>query len=65
MIMSSVTLLWSILHQADSSEKMTVAASASVTTINLGATKVRNSHFTWGSRVCFSTVPEIIFRIYE
>ncbi|XP_035152093.2 protein DOP1A isoform X23 [Callithrix jacchus] len=39
MIMSSVTLLWSILHQADSSEKMTIAASASVTTINLGATK--------------------------
>nr|Q8BL99.2 RecName: Full=Protein dopey-1 [Mus musculus] len=40
MIMSSVTLLWSILHQADASEKMAVAASASVTTINLGATKV-------------------------
>ncbi|XP_075410944.1 protein DOP1A isoform X2 [Tenrec ecaudatus] len=39
MIMSSVTLLWSVLHQADSSEKMAVAASASVTTINLGATK--------------------------
>ncbi|XP_074253856.1 protein DOP1A isoform X2 [Saimiri boliviensis] len=39
MIMSSVTLLWSILHQADSSEKMTLAASAAVTTINLGATK--------------------------
>lgn len=39
MIMSSVTLLWSILHQADAAEKMTVAASASVTTINLGATK--------------------------
>ncbi|XP_040596269.1 protein dopey-1 isoform X6 [Mesocricetus auratus] len=39
MIMSSVTLLWSILHQADASEKMAVAASASVTTINLGATK--------------------------
>ncbi|XP_057594808.1 protein dopey-1 isoform X7 [Hippopotamus amphibius kiboko] len=39
MIMSSVTLLWSVLHQADSSEKMTIAASASVTTINLGATK--------------------------
>ncbi|XP_064144492.1 protein dopey-1 isoform X4 [Loxodonta africana] len=39
MIMSSVTLLWSILHQADSSEKIAVAASASVTTINLGATK--------------------------
>ncbi|XP_006870721.1 PREDICTED: protein dopey-1 isoform X2 [Chrysochloris asiatica] len=39
MIMSSVTLLWSILHQAESSEKMAVAASASVTTINLGATK--------------------------
>lgn len=39
MIMSSVTLLWSILHQADASEKMGLAASASVTTINLGATK--------------------------
>ncbi|XP_063089205.1 protein dopey-1 isoform X3 [Cavia porcellus] len=39
MIMSSVTLLWSILHQADASEKITLAASASVTTINLGATK--------------------------
>ncbi|XP_029398588.1 protein dopey-1 isoform X6 [Mus pahari] len=39
MIMSSVTLLWSILHQADASEKLAVAASASVTTINLGATK--------------------------
>ncbi|KYO28002.1 protein dopey-1 isoform D [Alligator mississippiensis] len=39
MIMSSVTLLWSILHQADSSEKTTVAAAASVTTINLGSTK--------------------------
>ncbi|XP_075821201.1 protein DOP1A isoform X8 [Microtus pennsylvanicus] len=39
MIMSSVTLLWSILHQADAAEKMTVTASASVTTINLGATK--------------------------
>jgi len=32
-------LLWSILHHSDSSEKITVAASASVTTINLGATK--------------------------
>ncbi|XP_048351284.1 protein dopey-1 isoform X2 [Sphaerodactylus townsendi] len=39
MIMSSVTLLWSILHQADSSEKTTTAAAASVTTINLGSTK--------------------------
>ncbi|KAM6181961.1 protein DOP1A isoform 5-T5 [Erethizon dorsatum] len=39
MIMSSVTLLWSTLHQADASEKTTAAASASVTTINLGATK--------------------------
>lgn len=39
MIMSSVTLLWSILHQADAAEKMTVTASASVTTINLGVTK--------------------------
>ncbi|XP_036752849.2 protein dopey-1 isoform X8 [Manis pentadactyla] len=39
MILSSVTLLWSILHQADSSEKMALAASACVTTINLGAIK--------------------------
>ncbi|NXH74221.1 DOP1 protein, partial [Hydrobates tethys] len=38
MIMSSVTLLWSILQLADSSEK-TTAAAASVTTINLGSTK--------------------------
>ncbi|XP_050751096.1 protein dopey-1 isoform X2 [Gymnogyps californianus] len=38
MIMSSVTLLWSILHLADSSEK-TAAAAASITTINLGSTK--------------------------
>nr|XP_045016710.1 protein dopey-1 isoform X2 [Jaculus jaculus] len=39
MIMSSVTLLWSVLHQAEAAEKRTAAASASVTTINLGATK--------------------------
>ncbi|XP_073445768.1 protein DOP1A isoform X1 [Dendrobates tinctorius] len=39
LIMSSVTLLWSILHQADSSEKSSAAAAASVTTINLGSTK--------------------------
>ncbi|NXO07365.1 DOP1 protein, partial [Oriolus oriolus] len=39
MIMSSVTLLWSILHLADSSEKATAAAAASITTINLGSTK--------------------------
>ncbi|KAK9411388.1 protein dopey-1 [Crotalus adamanteus] len=38
-IMSSVTLLWSILYQADSSEKNVAAAAASVTTINLGSTK--------------------------
>ncbi|XP_031467154.1 protein dopey-1 isoform X3 [Phasianus colchicus] len=39
MIMSSVTLLWNILHLADSSEKTAAAAAASVTTINLGSTK--------------------------
>ncbi|KAM4865719.1 protein DOP1A isoform 1-T1 [Thomomys bottae] len=39
LILSSVTLLWSILHQADASEKMAAAAAAAVTTINLGATK--------------------------
>ncbi|XP_071998137.1 protein DOP1A isoform X2 [Engystomops pustulosus] len=39
LIMSSVTLLWSILHQADSSEKNFAAAAASLTIINLGSTK--------------------------
>ncbi|XP_062980986.1 protein dopey-1 isoform X2 [Elgaria multicarinata webbii] len=39
LIMSSVTLLWSILQQADSSEKTAAAAAAAVTTINLGSTK--------------------------
>ncbi|XP_068137647.1 protein dopey-1 isoform X4 [Hyperolius riggenbachi] len=39
LIMSSVTLLWSVLHQADSTEKNFTAAAASVTTINLGSTK--------------------------
>ncbi|NXH21682.1 DOP1 protein, partial [Bucco capensis] len=39
MIMASVTLLWSILHLADSTEKTTAAAAASITTINLGSTK--------------------------
>ncbi|XP_063772963.1 protein dopey-1 isoform X2 [Pseudophryne corroboree] len=39
LIMSSVTLLWSILHQADTTEKTFTAAAASVTTINLGSTK--------------------------
>lgn len=39
LIMSSVTLLWSILHQADSSERNFTAAAASVTTVNLGSTK--------------------------
>ncbi|KFR09357.1 Protein dopey-1 [Nipponia nippon] len=39
MIMSSVTLLWSILHLADSSEKTAAASAASITTINLGSTK--------------------------
>ncbi|XP_062837276.1 protein dopey-1 isoform X2 [Anolis carolinensis] len=39
MIMSSVTLLWSILQQADSSERAATAAAAAVTTINLGSTK--------------------------
>ncbi|XP_048209591.1 protein dopey-1 [Perognathus longimembris pacificus] len=38
LILSSVTLLWGILHQADAAEKM-AAASAAATTINLGATK--------------------------
>ncbi|XP_072264674.1 protein DOP1A isoform X2 [Pyxicephalus adspersus] len=39
LIMSSVTLLWSILHQADFSERNFTAAASSVTTINLGSTK--------------------------
>lgn len=39
-IMSSVTLLWSILHQADNSDKPAAATAASTSNINLGSTKV-------------------------
>ncbi|XP_061144226.1 protein dopey-1 isoform X2 [Syngnathus typhle] len=38
-IMSSVTLLWSVLHHADSSEKPAAASAASTSNINLGSTK--------------------------
>ncbi|KAM3614986.1 uncharacterized protein V6R79_021820 [Siganus canaliculatus] len=38
-IMSSVTLLWSVLHQADSSDKPATASAASTSNINLGSTK--------------------------
>ncbi|XP_068425515.1 protein dopey-1 isoform X3 [Clinocottus analis] len=38
-IMSSVTLLWSVLHQADSSDKPAAASAASTSNINLGSTK--------------------------
>ncbi|KAK2844177.1 hypothetical protein Q5P01_010836 [Channa striata] len=38
-IMSSVTLLWSILHQADNSDKPAAASGASTSNINLGSTK--------------------------
>ncbi|XP_072250916.1 protein DOP1A isoform X2 [Leuresthes tenuis] len=38
-IMSSVTLLWSILHQADSSDKPAAASAAFTSNINLGSTK--------------------------
>ncbi|XP_043929288.1 protein dopey-1 [Protopterus annectens] len=38
-IMSSVTLLWSILHQVDSPNRTLSEAAASVTMINLGSTK--------------------------
>ncbi|KAJ3597369.1 hypothetical protein NHX12_000897, partial [Muraenolepis orangiensis] len=38
-IMSSVTLLWSVLHQADSSDKPAVASACSTSNINLGSTK--------------------------
>uniref|UniRef100_A0A8C5Q2B3 DOP1 leucine zipper like protein A n=1 Tax=Leptobrachium leishanense TaxID=445787 RepID=A0A8C5Q2B3_9ANUR len=40
LIMSSVTLLWSVLHLADNSEKNFAAAAASLSIINLGSTKV-------------------------
>lgn len=43
-IMSSVTLLWSILHQADSSDKPAAASAASTSNINLGSTKVHQAH---------------------
>lgn len=45
-IMSSVTLLWSALYLADSSERPSGATCSS--NINLGSTKVRNTHL--GSR---------------
>ncbi|KAM8870669.1 protein DOP1A isoform 1-T3 [Spinachia spinachia] len=38
-IMSSVTMLWSVLHQADSSDKPAAASAASTSNINLGSTK--------------------------
>ncbi|KAF7656791.1 hypothetical protein LDENG_00036360 [Lucifuga dentata] len=38
-IMSSVTLLWSVLHQADNSDKPAAASAASSSNINLGSTK--------------------------
>ncbi|KAM6910103.1 protein DOP1A isoform 2-T2 [Xenentodon cancila] len=38
-IMSSVTLLWSVLHHADSSDKPAAASAASTSNINLGSTK--------------------------
>uniref|UniRef100_A0A3Q3WXX8 Uncharacterized protein n=1 Tax=Mola mola TaxID=94237 RepID=A0A3Q3WXX8_MOLML len=38
-IMSSVTLLWSVLHQAESSDKPAAASAASTSNINLGSTK--------------------------
>lgn len=38
-IMSSVTLLWSLLHQADSSDKPATASACSTSNINLGSTK--------------------------
>ncbi|XP_028985339.1 protein dopey-1 isoform X2 [Betta splendens] len=38
-IMSSVTLLWSILHQADNSDKPAAASASSTSNINLGSTK--------------------------
>ncbi|XP_068179023.1 protein dopey-1 isoform X2 [Antennarius striatus] len=38
-IMSSVTLLWSVLHQADSSDKPAAASAATTSNINLGSTK--------------------------
>lgn len=40
-IMSSVTLLWSVLHQADNSDRPAAASAASTSNINLGSTKVQ------------------------
>uniref|UniRef100_A0AAR2L0I9 Dopey N-terminal domain-containing protein n=1 Tax=Pygocentrus nattereri TaxID=42514 RepID=A0AAR2L0I9_PYGNA len=39
-IMSSVTLLWSVLYMADSSDRPAAAAACSSSNINLGSTKV-------------------------
>lgn len=43
-IMTSVTLLWSILHQADNSDKPAAASAASMSNINLGSTKVSSTN---------------------
>lgn len=45
-IMSSVTLLWSVLHQADNSDKPAAASAASTSNINLGSTKVHRKRKT-------------------
>lgn len=53
-IMSSVTLLWSVLHQADNSDKPAAASAASTSNINLGSTKVHQA--TWvhsSTKACF------------
>lgn len=50
-IMSSVTLLWSVLHQADNSDKPAAACAASTSNINLGSTKVRRQH-VFTQRLC-------------
>ena len=50
-IMSSVTLLWSVLHQADSSDKPAVASGCSTSLINLGSTKVRPHLYNTNTQV--------------
>lgn len=62
-IMSSVTLLWSVLHQADNSDKPAAASAASTSNINLGSTKVpQTAHLPCHAKIMHTLIQMIEFR---
>lgn len=62
-IMSSVTLLWSVLHQADNSDKPAAASAASISNINLGSTKVpQTTYLPCNAKIMHTLVQMIEFR---